>query len=176
MLALHRDLPEATLFAAPGNPGTSPLATNVPIATSATDALVDAAMKHRIDLTVIGPEGPLAAGLADRLHVVGRPVFGPTQAAARLESSKAFAKEVMRRAGIPTAAGGTFSDIVAAQVFISTHSTPRVVKASGLAAGKGVIGMKILGEGQLGNQVDRAITHAVGLDCIDAFPQGKSCR
>jgi phosphoribosylamine--glycine ligase len=137
--ALHRDLPEATLFAAPGNPGTAPLATNLPIATSATDALVDAAVKHRIDLTVIGPEGPLAAGLADRLHAVGRPVFGPTQAAARIESSKAFAKEVMRRAGIPTAAGGTFSDIVAAQVFISTHSTPLVVKASGLAAGKGVI-------------------------------------
>ncbi len=137
--ALRRDLPEATLFAAPGNPGTAALATNLSIAASATDDLVAAAAAQRIDLTVIGPEGPLAAGLADRLRAAGRPVFGPTQAAAQLESSKAFAKEVMRRAGVPTAASGTFSDMVAAQFFISTHPMPLVVKASGLAAGKGVI-------------------------------------
>ena len=137
--ALRRDLPEATLFAAPGNPGTAPLATNLATPASATDALVDAAAAQRIDLTIIGPEGPLAAGLADRLRAVGRPVFGPTQAAAQLESSKAFAKEVMRRAGVPTAASGTFSDVVSAQFHISTHSMPLVVKASGLAAGKGVV-------------------------------------
>jgi len=137
--ALRRDLPEATLFAAPGNPGTAALATNLATPASATDALVDAAAAQRIDLTIIGPEGPLAAGLADRLRAVGRLVFGPTQAAAQLESSKAFAKEVMRRAGVPTAASGTFSDIVSAQFYISTHSTPLVVKASGLAAGKGVV-------------------------------------
>ena len=137
--ALRRDFPEATLFAAPGNPGTAPLATNLAIATTATDDLAAAAAAQRIDLTIIGPEGPLAAGLADRLRAAGRAVFGPTQAAARLEASKAFAKEVMRRAGVPTAAGGTFSDLVPAQIYINTHATPIVVKASGLAAGKGVV-------------------------------------
>ena len=136
--ALRRDLPEATLFAAPGNPGTAPLATNLPIATTATDDLL-AAAAQRIDLTIIGPEGPLAAGLGDRLRAAGRAVFGPTQAAARLESSKAFAKEVMRRAGVPTAASRTFSDLVPALVYIDTHAAPLVVKASGLAAGKGVV-------------------------------------
>ena len=137
--ALRRDLPDATLFAAPGNPGTATVATNLPIPASATDALVDAAAAQRIDLTIIGPEGPLAAGLVDRVRATGRHVFGPTQAAARLESSKAFAKEVMRRAGVPTAASSTFSDVVSAQFYISTHSMPLIVKASGLAAGKGVV-------------------------------------
>jgi phosphoribosylamine--glycine ligase len=137
--ALRRDLPEATLFAAPGNPGTASLATNVPIAMTATDDLVAAAAAQRIDLTIIGPEGPLAAGLADRLRAAGRAVFGPTQASARLEWSKAFAKEVMRRAGVPTAAARTFTDLVPADVYIGTHATPIVVKASGLAAGKGVV-------------------------------------
>jgi phosphoribosylamine--glycine ligase len=136
---LRRDLPEATLFAAPGNPGTAPLATNLPIATTATDDLVAAAAAQRIDLTIIGPEGPLAAGLGDRLRAARRAVFGPTQAAARLESSKAFAKEVMRRAGVPTAAARTFTDVVPADFYIGTHATPIVVKASGLAAGKGVV-------------------------------------
>lgn len=137
--ALRRDLPEATLFAAPGNPGTEPLATNLAITTTATDELVATATARRIDLTIIGPEGPLAAGLADQLRAAGRAVFGPTQAAARLESSKAFAKEVMRRAGVPTAGSRTFSDLVPALVYIDTHGAPLVVKASGLAAGKGVV-------------------------------------
>ena len=137
--ALRRDFPDATLFAAPGNPGTAQLATNLPIATRATDDLVTAAAAQRIDLTIIGPEGPLAAGLGDRLRAAGRAVFGPNQAAARLESSKAFAKEVMRRSGVPTAASRTFADLVPALVYIDTHAAPLVVKASGLAAGKGVV-------------------------------------
>jgi phosphoribosylamine--glycine ligase len=136
---LRRDLPEATLLAAPGNPGTAPLATNLPIAAAATDELVRAAAAQRIDLTIIGPEAPLAGGLTDRLRAAGRAVFGPTQAAARLESSKAFAKEVMRRAGVPTAASRTFADPVPAHFYIDTHATPLVVKASGLAGGKGVV-------------------------------------
>ena len=137
--ALRRDFPEATLFAAPGNPGTASLATNLPIAATATDDLVAAVAAKRIDLTVIGPEASLAAGLGDQLRAAGRAVFGPTQAAARLETSKAFAKEVMRRSGVPTAASRTFSDLVPALVYIDTHSAPLVVKASGLAAGKGVV-------------------------------------
>jgi phosphoribosylamine--glycine ligase len=137
--ALRRDFPDATLFAAPGNPGTALLATNLPVAMTATDDLVAAAARQRVDLTIIGPEAPLAAGLGDRLRAAGRAVFGPTQAAARIESSKAFAKEVMRRAGVPTAASRTFSDLVPALVYIETHGAPLVVKASGLAAGKGVV-------------------------------------
>jgi phosphoribosylamine--glycine ligase len=139
--ALHRDSPDATLFAAPGNPGTAALGTNLPIAATAVDDLVAAAVQHDIDVTIIGPEAPLAAGLADRLRAADRggAVFGPSQAAARLESSKAYAKEVMRRAGVPTAASATFTDLAVALAYISAHAEPLVVKASGLAAGKGVV-------------------------------------
>jgi phosphoribosylamine--glycine ligase len=137
--ALHRDTPDATLFAAPGNPGTATLGTNLPIAATDVDALVAAVVQHDIEVTIIGPEAPLAAGLADKLHDAGRAVFGPTQAAARLESSKAFAKEVMRRAGVPTGASETFTDLAAALAYIEAHAEPLVVKASGLAAGKGVV-------------------------------------
>jgi len=137
--ALHRDTPDATLFAAPGNPGTATLGTNFPIAATDVDALVAAVTQHDIDVTIIGPEAPLAAGLADKLHDAGRAVFGPSQAAARLESSKAYAKEVMRRAGVPTGASATFTDLAAALAYIEAHGEPLVVKASGLAAGKGVV-------------------------------------
>ena len=136
---LYRDTPDATLFAAPGNPGTATLGTNLPIAATDVDALVAAVTQHDIDVTIIGPEAPLAAGLADRLRAEGRAVFGPSQAAARLESSKAYAKEVMRRAGVPTGASTTFTDLAGALEYIQTHAEPLVVKASGLAAGKGVV-------------------------------------
>jgi phosphoribosylamine--glycine ligase len=137
--ALHRDTPEATIFAAPGNPGTAALGTNLLITPIDVDALVAAVAQHDIDVTIIGPEAPLAAGLADRLRAADRAVFGPSQAAARLESSKAYAKEVMRRAGVPTAASATFTELAAALDYIQRHAEPLVVKASGLAAGKGVL-------------------------------------
>lgn len=137
--ALLRDASSDTIFAAPGNPGTATLATNLPIAATAIDELVAAAGTHDIDLTIIGPEAPLAAGLADRLRGAGRAVFGPTAAAARLESSKAYAKEVMRRAGVHTAKSGTFVGMGPALEYIGDHPEPLVVKASGLAAGKGAV-------------------------------------
>ena len=142
--ALRRDAASAfsdelTLFAAPGNPGTATLATNLPIPATAVDHLVAATMRHEIDVTIVGPEAPLAAGLADRLRDAGRAVFGPSAAAARLESSKAYAKEVMRRAGVPTAASATFVDETPALDYIGSHAEPLVVKASGLAAGKGAV-------------------------------------
>ncbi len=137
--ALQRDAPDTTLFAAPGNPGTAALGTNLPIAATAVADLTAAVVQHDIDVTVIGPEAPLAAGLADRLRGAGRAVFGPSAAAARLESSKAYAKEVMRRAGVPTAASATFAALAPALDYIRTHAEPLVVKASGLAAGKGVV-------------------------------------
>lgn len=137
--ALQRDASDTVLFAAPGNPGTATLSTNLPISATAIDDLVAAVGQHDIDLTIVGPEAPLAAGLVDRLRDAGRAVFGPTAAAARLESSKAYAKEVMRRAGVPTAASATFVGMGPALEYIGDHPEPLVVKASGLAAGKGAV-------------------------------------
>jgi len=129
----------ATVFCAPGNPGTATCATNLPIGPDDPRALIGAIAHHRIDLSVIGPEAPLAAGLADALRAAGRTVFGPSAAAARIESSKAFAKEIMARAGVPTAASRSFTDPTSATSFIREHAEPLVVKASGLAAGKGAV-------------------------------------
>jgi len=137
--ALRRENPEADLYCAPGNPGTADLAANLPIAADDLDRLADAADMHGIDLTIIGPEVPLARGLADRLRAEGRLVFGPGAAAAQLEASKAFSKEVMAAAGVPTAASRTFQELGPALAYIDRHPEPLVVKASGLAAGKGAI-------------------------------------
>ena len=136
---LRRENPDAELFCAPGNPGTAELATNLSIAADDLDRIADVADMHGIDLTVIGPEVPLARGLADRLRAEGRAVFGPSAAAAQLEASKAFSKEVMTAAGIPTAASRTFQDLTAALAYVDRHAEPLVVKASGLAAGKGAV-------------------------------------
>ena len=137
--ALRRENPDADLFCAPGNPGTAALATNLSIAADDLDRIADAADMHGIGLTVVGPEVPLARGLADRLRAEGRAVFGPSAAAARIEASKAFSKDVMHAAGVPTAASGTFTDPAAALRFIDRQEEPLVVKASGLAAGKGAV-------------------------------------
>ena len=137
--ALRRENPDADLFCAPGNPGTAELATNLPIAADDIDRLADAADMYGIDLTVVGPEVPLARGLADRLRAEGRSVFGPSAAAAQIEASKAFAKDVMAVAGVPTAASRTFQALDAALAYVDAHAEPLVVKASGLAAGKGAV-------------------------------------
>ena len=127
------------VYVAPGNAGTAadPLLCNVAI--SDPEALVAFALAERIALTVVGPEGPLAAGLVDRFREHDLRIFGPTQAAARLESSKAYAKDFMRRHGIPSAAYATFDDAAAAHAHVEAGSLPIVVKADGLAAGKGVV-------------------------------------
>ena len=137
--ALKRDFPDSGVFAAPGNPGTGQLGTNLAIPVSATADLVAAAREYSIDFTIVGPEAPLAAGLAGTLRDAGQAVFGPGAAAARIESSKAFAKEVMRRARIATAASQTFTTLDPALAYIKRHAEPLVVKASGLAAGKGAV-------------------------------------
>ncbi len=129
----------ATVFCAPGNPGTAMLGTNIPLDPMDGEAVAAAVAKHRIDLTVVGPEAPLAAGLADHLAASGHRVFGPSREATRLESSKAYAKQAMEQAGVPTAASRTFTDREAALSYIRHHPEPLVVKASGLAAGKGAI-------------------------------------
>jgi phosphoribosylamine--glycine ligase len=136
---LRRENPEAYIYCAPGNPGTAELATNLPIPSDDLDRLADAADMHGIDLTVIGPEAPLARGLADRLRAEGHLVFGPSAAAAQIEASKAFAKEVMFAAGVPTAASQSFTDLASALTYVGRHPEPLVVKASGLAGGKGAV-------------------------------------
>jgi len=129
----------AKVFVAPGNAGTAadPNLINVPSVDIAT--LVAFAKREAVALTIVGPEGPLAAGIVDVFTAAGLRIFGPTQAAARLESSKDFAKAFMARHGIPTAAYGTFTEAAAALAFVTSRGAPIVVKADGLAAGKGVV-------------------------------------
>ena len=126
------------LFAAPGNPGTAQVADNVPIPVSDFKQIVRFAKDNAIRLVVIGPEDPLAAGLADVLHDEGIRVFGPSKAAAQIEADKWFAKEIMRQQAVPTAEARSFTDPAAAEEFVRTRGGPLVVKAAGLAKGKGV--------------------------------------
>ena len=127
------------VYVAPGNAGTATdiRLKNIPI--TDTVALRTWALDHKIDLTVVGPEGPLALGIVDDFRAHGLRIFGPTQAAAQLESSKAFSKAFMQRHGIPTARFETFSDAKSAHAYVDAIGAPIVVKADGLAAGKGVV-------------------------------------
>jgi phosphoribosylamine--glycine ligase len=129
------------VFVAPGNAGTAAETgvENVAIAADDLDALVDFARDRAIDLTVVGPEAPLVAGIVDRFHALALPIVGPTAAAAELEGSKAFAKDFLARHAIPTAEYRTFESIEPALAWIRERGAPLVVKADGLAAGKGVI-------------------------------------
>ena len=127
------------LFAAPGNPGIAKVATLVPLDVRDVDAVARWAAQNRIDLVVVGPEAPLVAGLADRVAKEGIPVFGPSAAAAEIEGSKAFAKDVMHAAGIPTAEYEAFTELEPAVAWARARGGQVVVKADGLAAGKGVV-------------------------------------
>jgi phosphoribosylamine--glycine ligase len=127
------------LWCAPGNAGIAELCACVPIRADDVAALVAFARAHAVDLVVVGPEAPLVAGLADACAAAGIACFGPTAAAARLEGSKAFTKEICAEAGVPTAASATFDDADAALAHVRSVGAPIVVKADGLAAGKGVV-------------------------------------
>jgi len=127
------------VFCAPGNAGTAEDGVNVPIETTEFDKLVSFVRKEKIALTVVGPEEPLARGIVDHFQKAGLRIFGPTRAAAQLESSKVFAKGVMRHADVPTAEFRIFDHPEHARRYIETRDYPLVIKADGLAAGKGVI-------------------------------------
>jgi phosphoribosylamine--glycine ligase len=127
------------IFCAPGNAGTAELGENVPIPANDLAALARFAKENEIGLTVIGPDDPLAAGIVDLFEAEGLRVFGPSKSAARLESSKIFAKELLRKNKIPTARGAAFSNCEAAFAFVDQARFPLVIKADGLALGKGVI-------------------------------------
>ena len=136
---LRRDAPHAEFYTTRGNGGTRPQATSLPLDPGDGPAIAAWARAHGADLVVVGPEGPLAAGLVDVLDSYGVPAFGPSRDAARIESSKSFAKALMQRAGVPTAGFETFTEFAPAAAWIREHGAPVVVKASGLAAGKGAV-------------------------------------
>jgi phosphoribosylamine---glycine ligase len=136
------------LFAAPGNPGIAKLATLVALAADDAERIAHWCRENGIDLVVVGPEGPLVKGLADRLRREGILVFGPSAAAAEIEGSKAFAKDVMRAAGIPTAEYDTFTELTPALYWAKARGGKVVVKADGLAAGKGVVVCGTLAEAE----------------------------
>lgn len=127
------------IFCAPGNAGTAQIAQNVDLSPTNVGALALWAVEHKIDLTVVGPEAPLAEGLVNVFQQHGLKIFGPTKEAARLEYSKAFAKEILLKSGVKTARGEVFTDYAAACEYVRLHGAPIVVKADGLAAGKGVV-------------------------------------
>ncbi|MGB2813815.1 MAG: phosphoribosylamine--glycine ligase [Dehalococcoidales bacterium] len=127
------------LFAAPGNAGTAQQAHNLPVSPTDIEALLKAARENRIDLTVVGPEAPLAAGIADVFNEAGMPIFGPSRNAAQIEASKVFSKQLLQKYQIPCARSASFSDYAQAKEYVKRQTPPVVIKADGLAAGKGVV-------------------------------------
>ena len=136
---LKQEAPSLELIAAPGNPGIAELGECVAVSATDLNGLEKLARHRAVDLTVVGPEAPLALGIVDRFRAAGLPIFGPTQSAAEIETSKAFSKQLMLEEGIPTARAEIHTNADAAKAAVRRFGAPVVVKASGLAAGKGVI-------------------------------------
>jgi phosphoribosylamine--glycine ligase len=143
---LRRDDEQLQLFTAPGNAGTAKLGTNLPLSATDLEGLVAWAQKEKPDLTVVGPEAPLCAGVVDRFEKAGLPIFGPNAVAARLEGSKVFSKNLILKHGLPTAPGKSFDNSMEAYAYSQKQAYPQVIKADGLAAGKGVIIAQTPGE------------------------------
>jgi phosphoribosylamine--glycine ligase len=136
---LIQDDPTLEVIAAPGNPGIAAIGRCVPVSATDIPGLMALAKQERVSFTIVGPEAPLSLGIVDRFREAGMAIFGPTQSAARIETSKRFAKELMLKANIPTASARTFTTISEAKEEVRRLGAPVVVKASGIAAGKGVI-------------------------------------
>ncbi|MGL4409920.1 MAG: phosphoribosylamine--glycine ligase, partial [Zoogloea sp.] len=145
------------VFVAPGNPGTAREPGIENVALNAIPDLIEFVRKEHVALTVVGPEAPLAAGVVDAFRAAGLPIFGPTRLAAQLESSKDFAKQFLIRHKIPTARYQTFSDPVQAHAYVDAEGAPIVIKADGLAAGKGVVVAMSLEEAHAA--IDAMLTH-----------------
>lgn len=164
------------LHVAPGNPGIGRFAWCHPgVKATDVDAQVELAQKLKADLVIIGPDDALAAGFTDRLQAVGIKVFGPTQAAARLEWSKDFAKEIMTKAGVPTAAYGSFTDYETAKAYLELQGVPIVIKADGLALGKGVTVCQTMAEAEEALQavmLDQAFGQAGAKVVIEEYMEG----
>jgi phosphoribosylamine--glycine ligase len=159
-LALSKSPLLGTLFAAPGNPGIGQIAENVAVDVADHKAVIDFCRLMKVEFVVVGPEAPLVAGLVDDLASAGIPAFGPSKAAAQLEGSKGFTKDLARDFDIPTAAYGRFKDKASAHAYLDAHPAPIVVKADGLAAGKGVI--VAMSEKEARDAVDAIFSGAFG--------------
>jgi phosphoribosylamine--glycine ligase len=173
---LRRDDSNAELIAAPGNPGIESLARCVPIAANKLEPLADLADKQRVDFTLVGPEVPLEAGIVNLFRSRGLPIFGPTREAARIETSKRFAKELMLDAGVPTARSTHHTEAEEAKRALEGFATPVVIKASGLAAGKGVIVAQSAAEAERAIDAmlnDRVFGAAGGEILVEEFMEGE---
>ena len=163
------------VFSAPGNPGTDKIGPCFDLDITDLKAVQELALQLNPDLIIIGPEAPLAAGASDALRARGFDVFGPSQQAARLESSKGFAKDLMQKYGVPTARYGRFDDLTEALDFLETMEAPYVIKADGLAAGKGVVIAETLEDAE--NTVEEFMTGKFGEASseivIEEFMQGE---
>ncbi len=165
-----------TLYCAPGNPGIAELAECVHIGAEEIDALLDFALAEKIDLTLVGPEVPLTMGIVDRFQAAGLEIFGPNRAAAQIEGSKGFSKDLMARHNIPTADYQSFSEHAAAVAYIKQQGAPIVIKADGLAAGKGVIVAMTEAEAIAGVDhimLDKAFGSAGASVVIEEFMEGE---
>ncbi|NPD65321.1 phosphoribosylamine--glycine ligase [Lichenicola cladoniae] len=167
-LTLSRSPALDALFTAPGNPGTALFGTNVAIVVDDVPSLVAFATAERIDLVIPGPEAPLVAGLADACLVAGIACAGPTAQAARLEGSKTFSKEICDAAGIPTARWERFDDAASARAFVRRRGAPIVVKADGLAAGKGVVVAQTVAEAEaaIGAMMEQSSLGEAGVSVV----------
>jgi len=166
------------LLCAPGNAGTSELAVNFPVKSTDLDGIVALAQREKVDLVVVGPDDPLAAGLVDRLQAAGIRAFGPSASAARFEASKSFAKDFMRRHGIPTAAAEKFTDFESACAHARGQSYPLVIKADGLALGKGVTIAENPAEAECALRealVEKVFGEAGTTVVIEEFLSGREC-
>ncbi|MEX1185541.1 MAG: phosphoribosylamine--glycine ligase [Gemmatimonadaceae bacterium] len=173
---LHSDDPSIELIAAPGNPGIAEHARCENVAPADLGGLLALAEREQVGLTVVGPEAPLAAGIVDRFRERGHAIFGPTAAAARIESSKSFAKRMMGEAGVPTARAVATGDVALAKRTVADYGAPVVIKASGLAAGKGVVVAQTITEAEaaidrlLG---ERALGDAGSEILVEEFMEGE---
>ena len=172
-----QDDPGLLLLTAPGNAGTAKLGTNLPLAATDIESLLEWAAREKPDLTVVGPEAPLCLGVVDRFEEAGHPIFGPSEAAARLEGSKAFTKAFLLKYGLPTAPGAAFSQMKNAMGYLDSRTSfPQVVKADGLAAGKGVIIARSLEEARdavVRIMEERVFGEAGGTVVIEDFLPGR---
>jgi phosphoribosylamine--glycine ligase len=162
--ALSRSQQVGKIYCAPGNAGTGLLAENVPLKDTDTEGLKSFVLEHEVDLTVVGPEASLAAGIVDVFRAAGLKIFGHTASATRIESSKEFAKELMAKYGIPTAAYRSFEDFGEALEYVSWRPFPAVIKYDGLAAGKGVV---------IAQDLEEARTALADMLLDEAFGKGR---
>jgi phosphoribosylamine--glycine ligase len=173
---LYRDDPATEIIAAPGNPGIGLVARCVPIAADKVEPLAELAETQRVDFTLVGPEVPLEVGIVNIFQSRGLPIFGPTREAARIETSKRFAKDLMMAAGVPTARATHHTDAHAAKMALAEFTAPLVIKASGLAAGKGVVIAQSAAEAERAIDAmlnDRVFGDAGGEILLEEFMDGE---